>query len=141
MIEKRYDLLISQLYEKIPINERNNNKKNFFQQIACLTANKNETSGAFLNSTLQSFCNKFSDKEFSTLLCPRYNLDLDYIPTNLQCTCKRKNKITGKMQPKFIDKKGFHICNACNSDGCPTITRCNPKCRCFSFQKWRLSCG
>ena len=29
MIEKRYDLLISQLYEKIPINERNNNKKHF----------------------------------------------------------------------------------------------------------------
>ena len=25
------------------------------------------------------------------------------------------------MQPKFIDKKGFHICNACNSDSCPTI--------------------
>ena len=25
------------------------------------------------------------------------------------------------MQPKFIDKKGFHMCNACNSDGCPTI--------------------
>ena len=25
------------------------------------------------------------------------------------------------MQPKIIDKKGFHICNACNSDGCPTI--------------------
>ena len=39
MIEKRYDLLISQLYEKIPINDRNNNKKKFFQQIACLTAN------------------------------------------------------------------------------------------------------
>ena len=53
------------------------------------------------------FYNKFSDKEFSTLLCLRYSLDLDFIPTNLQCTCKRKNKITGKMQPKFIDKKGF----------------------------------
>ena len=59
MIEKRYDTLISQLYEKIPINDRNNNKIFFFQQIACLTANKNETSGAFLNSTSQSFHNKW----------------------------------------------------------------------------------
>ena len=33
MIEKRYDLLISQLYEKIPINERNNNKKNSFNKL------------------------------------------------------------------------------------------------------------
>ena len=74
-----------------------------------MTANKNETSGAFLNSTSQSFYNRFSDKEFSTLLCLRYNLDLDFIPTNLQCTCKIKNKITGKMQPKFIDKTGFRI--------------------------------
>ena len=74
-----------------------------------------------MNSTSQSFYNKFSDKEFSTLLCLRYNLDLDFIPTNLQCTCKRKNKVTGNLQPKIIDKKGFHICNACNSDGCPTI--------------------
>ena len=66
MIEKRHDLLISQLYEKIPTNERNNNKNFFFQQIACLTANKNETSGAFLNSTSQSFYNRFSNKELST---------------------------------------------------------------------------
>ena len=66
-----YEDMISLLYEKIPINDRNNNKIFFFQQIACLTANKNETSGAFLNSTSQSFYNKFSDKEFSTLLCLR----------------------------------------------------------------------
>ena len=63
------------------------------KQITCLTANKNETSEACLNSTSQSYYNKFSKKEFSTLLCLRYNLDLDFIPTNLQCTCKRKNKI------------------------------------------------
>ena len=25
------------------------------------------------------------------------------------------------MQPKPIGKKGFHICNTCNSDGYPTI--------------------
>ena len=90
-------------------------------------ANKNETSGAFPNSISQSFYNKFSNKEFTTLLCLRYNLDLDFIPTNLPCTCKRKNKVTGNLQPKIIDKKGYHICNACNacnacnSDGCPTI--------------------
>ena len=33
----------------------------------------------------------------------------------------RKNKVTGIKQPRIIDKKGFHICNACNSDACPTI--------------------
>ena len=30
-------------------------------------------------------------------------------------------RVTGNLQPKIIDKKGFHICNACNSDGCPTM--------------------
>jgi hypothetical protein len=73
-----------------------------------LTANKNETLGAFLNSISHSFFNKFSNKEFSTLLCLRYNLDLDFIPTNLPCTCRRKTKITDNLRPKIIDKKGFH---------------------------------
>ena len=118
------------------------NNKNFFsQQVACLTANKNYTSGTFLKSTSQSFYNKFSSKEFSTLLCLRYNLDLDYIPTNLPCTCGRKNEVAGNLQPKIADKKGFHICKTCNSDGCPTIVCDASKRRCLSLQKWRLSCS
>ena len=48
-------------------------------------------------------------------------MDLDYIPTNLPCTCNRNNKVTGIKQPRVIDKKEFHICNACNADACPTI--------------------
>ena len=109
------------MYDKIPTNEIHNNKNFFFQQLSCLTANQSNIAGSFLTSTSQSFYNKFSNKEFSTLLCLRYNLDLDYIPTNLPCTCNRINKITGIKQPSIIDKKGFHICNACNADACPTI--------------------
>ena len=95
--------------------------KKISQQLSCLNANQSNIAGSFLTSTSQSFYNKFSIEEFSTLLCLRYNLDLNYIPTNLSCTCNRKNKIIGIKQPRIIDKKGFHICNACNSDACPTM--------------------
>lgn len=83
MSETECDEFLNILYNKILINERINNKNFFFQQVACITANRSETSGAFLNSTPQSFYNKYDNNEFSTLLCPRYNLDLEYIPTNL----------------------------------------------------------
>ena len=109
------------MYDKIPTNEIHNNKNFFFQQLSCLTSNQSNIAGSFLTSTSQSYYNKFSNKEFSTLLCLRYNLDLEYIPNNLPCTCRRKNKITGINQPRIVDKKGFHICNACNSDACPTV--------------------
>ena len=48
-------------------------------------------------------------------------MGLDYIPTNLSCTCNRKNKITGFHQPKIVDREGYHKCNACNADACPKI--------------------
>ena len=48
-------------------------------------------------------------------------MNLDYIPTNLPCICNRKNKITGIRQSRIVDRKGHHICNACNADACPTI--------------------
>ena len=75
----------------------------FFQQLPRLTANQSDIAGSFLTSTSQSFNNKFSNEELSTLLCLRYNLDFNYMPTNLPCTCSRKTKITGIRQPRIID--------------------------------------
>ena len=64
------------MYNNIPTNEIHNNKNFFFQQLSCLTANQSNIAGSFLTSTSQSFYNKFSNKEFSTLLCLRYNLEI-----------------------------------------------------------------
>ena len=68
MSETYHDIFVEYLYDKIPIYERNNNKNFFFQQVTCLTANWNETSGAFLNSTSQSFHIKLRNKKFSTIM-------------------------------------------------------------------------
>ena len=72
-----------------------------------MTANKNETSGAFLNSTSQSFYNKFSDKEFSTLLCLRYNLDLELYLLTLIAHVKEKTKSQVTCNQNSLTRKVF----------------------------------